>query len=118
MVRIENHLGTIEISGEYFTHLIGTAVSSCYGVAGMMKSGARQGLRTFFFRRTYPDQGVRVKNEVGGLSVELHISVIYGMNIATIAESIENKVRYTVEQATGMTVKSVNVCVDGMKNDN
>ena len=34
MIRIENHLGTIEISQAYFAYLIGTAVSSCYGVAG------------------------------------------------------------------------------------
>ena len=40
---------------------------------------------------------------------------VYGMNIAAIAKSIVNKVRYTVEEATGLTVKKVNVFVDGMK---
>ncbi len=118
MIRIENHLGTIEISQEYFACLIGNAVSSCYGVAGMVRSGARQGLRSLIFRRTYADQGVRVRSDNGQLSVELHIAVIYGMNIAAIAQSIENKVRYVVEQATGMQVKDVNVCVDGMNADN
>lgn len=117
MIRIENHLGTIEISQEYFACLIGNAVSSCYGVAGMVKSGARQGLRSLLFRRTYADQGVRVRSDNDQLIVELHIVVIYGMNIAAIAKSIEHKVQYTVEQATGMRVKKVNVCVDGMKND-
>ncbi len=118
MIRIENHLGTIEISQEYFAYLIGNAVSTCYGVAGMVKSGAKQGLRSLLFRRTYADQGVRVRSENGQLVVELHISVIYGMNIAAIAQSIENKVQYTVERATGLTVRRVCVCVDGMKNDN
>ena len=47
MIRIENHLGTIEISQEYFAYLVGNAVSSCYGVAGMVKSGPKQGLRLF-----------------------------------------------------------------------
>ena len=117
MIRIENHMGTIEISEEYFANLIGNAASSCYGVAGMVKSGARQGLRSFFTRRTYADQGVRVRSEGGRLVVELHIAVIYGMNITAIAKSIEHKVRFTVEQATGLVVKSVHVCVDGMKAD-
>ena len=49
--------------------------------------------------------------------VELHITVIYGMNITAIAQSIKHKVQYTVEQATGLRVKRVNICVDGMKND-
>jgi uncharacterized alkaline shock family protein YloU len=117
MIRIENHMGTIEISQEYFAYLIGNAVSSCYGVAGMVKSGAKQGLRSLLFRRTYADQGVRVSSSNGQLVVELHIAVIYGMNIAAIAQSIENKVQFTVEQATGLRVREVNVCVDGMKND-
>ena len=115
MIHIENHMGTIEISEEYFANLIGDAVSSCYGVAGMVKSGARQGLRALVSRRTYADQGVRVRSEGGRLVVELHISVIYGMNIKAIAESIEHKVRFTVEQATGLVVKAVKVCVDGMR---
>ena len=115
MIRIENHLGTIEISQEYFAYLIGTAVSSCYGVAGMMKSGTRQGIRSIFFNRAFADEGIRVRSENGRLVVDLHICVIYGMNIAEISKSIVNKVRYTVEEATGLSVKRVNVYIDGMK---
>lgn len=117
MIRIENHLGIIEISQEYFAYLIGNAVSSCYGVAGMVKSGTKQGLRSIFSRRTYADEGIRVRSEKGKLVVDLHICVIYGMNIAEISKSIVNKVRYTVEQATGLTVRRVNVYVDGMKSE-
>ncbi len=115
MIRMENHLGTIEISQEYFAYLIGNAASSCYGVAGMVKSGTRQGLRSIFFRRSFADEGIRVRSEAGKLVVDVHICVIHGMNIAEISKSIVNKVRYTVEEATGLTVKRVNVYVDGMK---
>ena len=114
MIRIENHLGAIEVSQEYFAYLIGNAVSSCYGVAGMMKSGTRQGLRSIFSKRTHLDEGIRVRSENNKLIVDLHIRVIYGMNIAEIAKSIINKVRYTVEEATGLPVRKVNVYVDGM----
>ena len=109
MIRIENHLGTIEISQEYFAYLIGNAASSCYGVAGMVKSGTKQGLRSMFSRRSFADDDK--------LIVDLHICVIYGMNISAIAKSIVNKVRYTVEEATGLDVKKVNVFVDGMKSE-
>ncbi len=115
MIRIDNHLGSIEVSQEYFSYLIGHAVSSCYGVAGMVKSGTRQGLRSLFSKRTFADEGIRVRSEGDKLVVDLHICVIYGMNIAEISKSIVNKVRYTVEEATGLAVKKVNVYVDGMK---
>ena len=115
MIRIENRYGTIEISQEYFRYLVGNAVSSCYGVAGMVRSGHRQGLRSLISRRSYADDGVRVRNEGDRLIVDIHIEVIYGMNIAAISKSIVNKVRYSIEEATGLSVKKVNVFVDGMK---
>ena len=115
MIRIENRYGTIEISPEYFRYLVGNAVTSCYGVSGMVRSGTKQGLRSLFFRRSFADDGVRVSSEGDRLVVDVHIEVVYGMNIDAIAQSIVNKVRYTVEDATGLTVKKVNVFVDGMK---
>ena len=33
LIRLENHLGVIEISQPYFASLIGNAASSCFGVA-------------------------------------------------------------------------------------
>ncbi|HPU58816.1 MAG TPA: Asp23/Gls24 family envelope stress response protein, partial [Candidatus Avimonas sp.] len=117
MIQIENHLGTIEISQDYFAYLVGNAASSCYGVAGMVKSGARQGIRSLISRRTYADDGVRVRSQGDKLIIDLHICVIFGVNISAIAKSIVNKVRYTVEQATGLEVKKVNVFVDGMKTE-
>ncbi|WP_395588158.1 Asp23/Gls24 family envelope stress response protein [Pseudomonas syringae group genomosp. 7] len=45
----------------------------------------------------------------------MHIIVTYGLNISAIVKSIVNKVRYTVEEATGLEVRQLNVYVDGMK---
>lgn len=115
MIRLENHLGTIEISQEYFACLIGNAASSCFGVAGMSKANVKQGLRRLLSKQSHIDEGVSVRVENKQLIIDLHITVIYGMNISAITKSIVNKVRYTVETATGLEVKRVNVYVDGMK---
>ena len=56
-----------------------------------------------------------MRSENDKLIVDLHITVIYGMNIAAISRSIVNKVRYVIEQATGLDVKKVNVFVDDLK---
>lgn len=113
MICLENQYGKIEISQTYFANLIGRAASECFGVAGMLGSPA-QGLRRAIFRSDPPDKGVRVRMVPAGLVVDLHIAVVYGMNIAAITKSIVNKVRYTVEQATGFGVAKVNVFVDTM----
>lgn len=115
LIKIENHLGTIEISQEYFAKLVGRAASECFGVAGMVFSTPVQGLRSFIDRKEIADKGVRVRSAGGSLFIDLHIAVTYGVNIAEIVKSIVNKVRYTVEQATAFEVLRVNVFVDDMK---
>ena len=114
MIGFETNLGTIEISQEYFANLIGHAASECYGVAGMINS-PYQTVRSRLLRRDNLDKGVRVRSEDGKLLVDIHIAVTYGVNISAIVKSIINKVRYTVEEATGFAVSKVNVFVDGMK---
>ena len=114
MLKLENHLGVIEISEEYFANLIGHAVSECFGVAGMVSSGAVQGLRSALTKEEFTDKGVSVKAVNGSLVVELHIAVTYGLNIATTVRSIVGKVRYVTEKATGLQVAKVNVFVDEM----
>ena len=108
-------MGLIEVSQEYFSEIIGNAVSGCFGVAGMGSAGARQGLRSALQRRRqYMGQGVRVYKDGNGLMVDLHIIICYGLNISAIVRSIINKVCYTVEESTGLQVRRVNVFVDGM----
>ena len=116
MVRKENHLGVSELHAHYFSDLVGHTVTSCFGVSGMANSGASQGLRQFFFKNNrFVDQGVAVSESDGELVVELHIIISYGVNISAVVDSIKNKVRYTVKEATGMNVKKINVFVDAMK---
>lgn len=115
MIKIENHLGTIEISQDYFAKLVGHAASECFGVAGMVFSTPSQGIRSALTKKDVADKGVRVRVGGGCLYIDLHIAVTYGVNISAIVKSIVSKVRYTVEEATGFEVSKVNVYVDAMK---
>lgn len=115
MIKIENHLGLIEISYDYLTALIGQTVTSCFGVAGMNSSGAKQNFLSILKRDNTIDKGVLIKLVKNKLLINLHITVTYGTNISAIVKSISNKVRYTVEEETGIQVLKVNVYIDGMK---
>jgi len=114
MVKIETYLGSIQVSNMYFANLISHAVSECYGVSGLTSSTPVQGLRTRFSRKDMRDKGVRVRHRDGRLTIDLHIAVTYGVNIAAIVKSIVNKVAYTVETACGLHVDKVNVFVAEM----
>lgn len=118
MIRIHNHLGMIELTPEYLSSLIGHTVTNCFGVVKMNPAGATQGVRTTILKSDSIDNGVKVTIPKGSdkLIIDLHITVMYGVNIAAITDSIMNKVRYVVSSETGLEVKKVNVFVDGMEN--
>ena len=48
------------------------------------------------------------------VSIELHIIVDNGVNLTAVSRSIMSEVRYIVQKVTGITVKSVDVCIDSM----
>ena len=62
------------------------------------------------------NQGVTIKSVNGALVVDLSIAVSYGVNISAIADSIVNKVRYTIESTTDLKVSEVNVHIEGIDN--
>ncbi len=116
MIRIDSQLGSIEISQTYFSQLIGNAVSSCFGVAETVSPTTNRLMQFFSERyRLVPSRGVSVIRNGDSLDVDIHLSVAHGVNIVTIVDSIVNKIRYTVNEATGLKVKKVNVYVDKMK---
>lgn len=116
MVKLENHLGVIDISHEYFVNLVGSATVSCFGVAAMSNADAKQGIIARITGKENPDKGIRVRVRNQKLIIDLHIIVTYGTNISAIVKSIMHKVEFTVQEKTGFTVARVNVFVDGMQN--
>lgn len=117
MIKFENPNGYIEITNGYFANLVGNAAQSCFGVTRMVNPNAYQTIKSAIKNKADLEnynQGVRVKSINGALVVDLHIAVSYGVNIKAISDSIINKVRYTIESATGLKVSDVHVHVDDL----
>ena len=115
MVRINTEEGAIRISNEVFTTLAGAAASSCFGVRGMAKRSASDGL-VHLLKKEAMGKGVLVSfhEDEGSISIELHIIVNTGVNIPVICDSISSAVRYKLTQATGVKVRNVDVFVDSV----
>lgn len=111
MVSFMNTYGKVSMTSGYFAELVSAAVKSGYGVAGMSTRGAGDNIKSLV-QKDFPEKGVRVTEEDGGLDIELHIIVTYGLNIAAAVKSITHKVKYVVEDSTGLTVRRIRVKVD------
>lgn len=115
MISYETRIGKITLSNSYFSKLIGRAVTSCFGVVGMVPSGGKQRILDMISKKNRLDTGVIVNGDISSITVDLHIVVSYGMNINAIAKSIMHKVKYVVYEATGIKVSKVRIRVDGIK---
>ncbi len=115
MITFYNPYGKISITESYFAELVGMASKSAVGVAGMTTRGAGDSLRSIL-RADTPEKGVRVTEQDGHLLIELHIEVVYGINIKEAVKGVAHKVKYEVEKATGFPVQRVDVSVDNVVN--
>ena len=117
MVKIENKRGTISITSEVFTNVAGDTATQCFGVKGMAGRSKESGLYQLL-RRESMSKGVSVTfNDDCTASIALHIVVDHGVNLAAIGKSIISEVSYKVGEATGVTVKNVDVYIDAMLTD-
>ena len=114
MVRHENENGSVNVSTNVYTDIVGTAATNCFGVKGMAARSLTDSAY-HLLRIESVGKGVKVTyNDDGTVSIELHIVVENGVNIATVCRSIMGEVKYVVNLNTGVTVKAVNVCVDSV----
>ena len=112
MVNITNKIGRISITNEVFTNLAGDAATKCFGVKGMA-GRSKEGGPLQLLRRESMSKGVEVRyNDDGSLSLDLHIGVDQGINIAAVSRSIMKEVQYKLQKATGIPVRTVDVYVD------
>ncbi|OLA49325.1 MAG: hypothetical protein BHW42_06670 [Oscillibacter sp. CAG:241_62_21] len=113
-MKVQTGQGEITISSAVFTTITGAAATNCFGVKGMAYRSMTDGL-VHLLRREAMSKGVKVTyNEDGTVSIELHIIVENGVNIATVCRSIMSEVKYVVTKNTGVEVREINVCVDSV----
>ena len=66
-------------------------------------------------RKESMSKGVKVQvNDDDTITIDLHIMVDNGVNLATLGSSIISQVRYEVTKYTGTQVRAVNVYIDSM----
>ncbi len=114
MIRHENENGSINVSTNVYTDIVGTAATNCFGVKGMAARSVTDGVY-HLLRKESMGKGVRVHfNEDNSISIDLHIIVDNNVNLSAVGASIISEVRYVVTQCTGTEVRAVNVYIDSM----
>ena len=105
--------GQIEVSPVAIASLAHEAVLCSYGIVGTVPKNFATGIADVLSRESRRGVVVEVRN--GEIFIDLYVVVEYGTRIASVARSVMNVVKYTVEKALGIPVAEVNVHVEGLR---
>jgi uncharacterized alkaline shock family protein YloU len=106
-------LGGIHISPNAVATIAYHATLQSYGVVGLAPKNFAEGVALTITRE--PAKGVVVRFDGEDIDIDLYVVVEYGTRITSVADSVANTVRYTVEKTLGMPVHEVNVHVAGLR---
>lgn len=111
----ENNEG-IKISNDVVAVIAGIAVSEVPGVAGM-SGGFAGGISEVLSGKKNLSKGIKVEANEKEVKIDVNIIVEYGSRIPDVAFEIQNRVKKSVENMTGLKVEEVNVHVQGVKTE-
>ncbi|NLJ58612.1 MAG: Asp23/Gls24 family envelope stress response protein [Tissierellia bacterium] len=113
-VKMFNENGSITIDDQAIATIAGLAAMECYGVVGMASRNATQG---FFelLKREQITKGIKVSATEDKINIDLYIVLQYGVKISVVAENIISRIKYSVENFSGVPVDNVNIFVQGVR---
>lgn len=103
---LSSPLGRVTISSDAIAHIVGETARECYGVVGMAG------------RKWLPDRptrGVEIGRDGDEVTIDLHVVVEYGLNLAEVASTVCNRVGYEVGRLTGLRIRAVEVHIDDVR---
>lgn len=114
MLGLVNNNGNVTYSEEVISKIVGLSTMECYGVVGMVSKNATEGLWELI-RIENLSKGVKIAFKEEKLNIEVFVMIEYGTNISTISNNIIQKIKYNVENYTGLKVSSITVNVQAVR---
>jgi len=111
-----NTLGDIRINHSVVASIVRLAALEVTGVAAV-GGGFVDGIAEIFSKKG-DERGVRVEeDEVGDYRIEIRVILRFGVELATVATHIQQRIAEQVEKMTSKNVARVNVVIDGVRTE-
>ena len=113
--KMENKYGKVLIQPDVIATYAGSVAVELPGIVGMTSLNIQDGIARLL-RKEHITRGVKVDiDDQNCITLEFHVVVAYGSGIMTVCDNLIDSVKYKVAAFTGMTVKYVDVIVEGVK---
>lgn len=115
-LEVSSSIGPITVSDTVIANIAGLAAIDCYGLVGMAsRNQLKDGISDLLGRENL-SKGIEVRQEENGeISIDLYIVVGFGTKISEVAQNVQSKIRYTLDQMLGLKVSQVNIFVQGVR---
>ncbi|MBQ8877785.1 MAG: Asp23/Gls24 family envelope stress response protein [Lachnospiraceae bacterium] len=109
----DDGIGTVKIADDVVAIIAGLAATEVEGVVSMAGNVSHELMSKMGVKKL--SKGVKV--EVIGKSVKTDLALVieYGYNIPAVSQKVQEKVKSTIENMTGLSVTDVNVRIAGVE---
>ena len=112
-IQLADNRGEIVVADEVIAVITGLAAMEVEGVASMAGNATRELISKIGIKTLSKGVKVDVLDNVVTISATLNLK--YGYNIKAVSTKVQEKVKASVENMTGLTVADVNVRVAGIE---
>lgn len=114
-IKLNNEKGTVIVGEQVIAAIAGMAAIDSYGIVGMASMHQIKDGISELLKKENLSKGIEVIAKEDNIQINLHIVVSYGIKISEVAQNVQEKVKYVLENHIGIKVDEVNVIVQGVK---
>ncbi len=111
-VMLEEESGKVHIAEEVIAIIAGLAATEVKGVASMAGNMTRELVAKLGMK--YLSKGVMISVIERTVSVRLSLNLSYGYNIPAVSAAVQDRVKDSIENMTGLQVLSVDIAIAGV----
>lgn len=109
-------IGEVKIADEVVTVIAALAATEVSGVASMGGNITNELVGKLGMKNL--SKGVKVTVEDNVVTVDLTLNIEFGKNIVEVSQRVQDRVKSTIENMTGMEVADVNIRIAGVDMEN
>ena len=107
-----DQVGDVRVADEVVAIIAGLATTEVEGVSSMAGNITNEIVSKLGMKNL--SKGVKVTVLEGVVTVDLNLNIEYGKNILETSKKVQEKVKSSIENMTGLTVADVNIRVAGV----
>lgn len=115
-IQNDSSMGEVKIADEVVAIIAALAATEVEGVASMAGNITNELVSKLGMKNL--SKGVKVTILEGVVSVDLTLNIDFGKNILDVSRKVQDKVKTSIENMTGLEVADVNIRIAGVDMEN